>query len=110
VSLAGGGGDVRAADLDAFAFGQTGWTQMVFVNGRYAPELSSPGTLPRGVEVQSLADALRDDAPMVREQLTSLAALAHGAFVALNTAFFVDGAFVHIPPDTMVEYPITCCS
>jgi Fe-S cluster assembly protein SufD len=106
VSLAGGGGDVRAADLEPFAFGQTGWTQMVFVNGRYAPELSSPGTLPRGVEVLSLADALRNDVPMLREHLTSLAALGHGAFVALNTAFFVDGAFVHIPPDAIVEYPI----
>ena len=106
VPVAAGGGDVRAADLEAFSFGQTEWTQLVFVNGRYAPELSSKGTLPRGVEVRSLADALRDDVPMLRERLTSLAALDHGAFVALNTALFVDGAFVSIPADTIVEYPI----
>ena len=58
VPVAAGGGDVRAADLEAFSFGQTEWTQLVFVNGRYAPELSSPGTLPRGVEVRSLCGGI----------------------------------------------------
>jgi Fe-S cluster assembly protein SufD len=106
VSLAAGGGDVRAADLEPFTFGATDWTQLVFVNGRYTPELSAVGALPAGVRVASLADVLREGVPAVRERLTSLAALDHGAFVALNTALFVDGGFVHVPANVVVERPI----
>lgn len=106
VSRVAGGGDVRSTDLEPFTFGQIDWTQLVFVNGRYAPELSSVVAPPSGVRVASLADALHEGVPVVRERLTSLAALDHGAFVALNTALFVDGAFVHVPANVVVERPI----
>ena len=101
-----GGGDVRAADLEPFTFGDASWTQLVFVNGRYAPDLSSVAGLPGRVRVASLADALREGVPAVRERLTSLASSDHGAFVALNTALFVDGAFVHVPANVVVAHPI----
>ena len=44
-------GDVRPAALSPFTFGQSDWHTLVFVNGRYSPELSATTELPRGVRV-----------------------------------------------------------
>ena len=44
-------GDVRPAALTPFQFGHPEWHQIVFVNGRYAPELSNADELPRGGEL-----------------------------------------------------------
>src|SRR5271155_3662223 len=41
-----------------FSLGGDTAAEVVFVNGHYSPQLSHPGKLPRGVNVQSLADAL----------------------------------------------------
>ena len=38
----------------------SGWSELVFVDGRYAPALSSLAGLPDGVRVASLAEALAD--------------------------------------------------
>jgi Fe-S cluster assembly protein SufD len=44
--LPDGGGEAGGIDIEPFAFGAADWTQLVFVNGRAAPELSSLGRLP----------------------------------------------------------------
>src|SRR5947208_1716992 len=80
--------------------------RVVFVNGHYAPQLSDVGTLPRGVVVTSLADALRRGSDEVEEHLTRHAPYRDHAFTALNTAFFRDGAFVSIGRSQVVEKPI----
>ncbi len=71
-------------------------TQLVFVDGRFAPALSSRGALPRGVTVRDLASALAEDAARVAPHLARYAACDTGAFTALNTAFIQDGAFIHL--------------
>jgi Fe-S cluster assembly protein SufD len=93
------GGQVRADDLAPFTFG-TDWTQMVFVNGRFAPELSSLRGLPAGVRVAQLGDE-----EVVRRHLTTMAP-TDVAFTALNTAFMTDGALIQIPADVILERPI----
>jgi len=80
--------------------------QMVFVDGRYREELSELADLPDGVRVLSLAVALHRYERFVRRHLTRLAASDTAPFVALNTAFLKDGAFVHIERNIVVEEPI----
>jgi Fe-S cluster assembly protein SufD len=53
----------------------------------------------------SLADALTHDASVERE-LGRLVPIEMNGFVALNTAFFRDGAFISIPPGVAVPEPI----
>ncbi|HLJ97923.1 MAG TPA: SufD family Fe-S cluster assembly protein, partial [Gemmataceae bacterium] len=80
--------------------------QLVFINGRYAPELSLRPPLPHGVILTSLAAALHAHPDLVEPHLARYAAYQDHAFTALNTAFIEDGAFVFVPAGVVVELPI----
>ncbi|GAC1516801.1 MAG: Fe-S cluster assembly protein SufD [Gemmatimonadaceae bacterium] len=98
-------GEVRAADVAAYGFGQS-WPTVVFVNGRHAPALSSADALPAGVRVRPLADALREMPELVERHLTKITAPDASAFTALNTAFMTDGAVIHVGTGVRVSTPI----
>lgn len=83
-----------------------GAINLVFVNGRYAPELSSQGKLPKGLKAGSLADALKNDASSLEPHLGRYAGFENHAFVALNTALFEDGPFVAVARGAVIEEPI----
>ena len=92
--------------LTRASFGQMTCPQLVFVNGHYAPELSSLQPLPAGVIVGSLAQAISANRRSVEPHLAGYASFQKHAFVALNTAFMQDGAFIQIPSGTSVAAPI----
>ncbi len=79
---------------------------LVFVDGRFRSDLSRPGTLPGGVRVESLAEVAASDPSLLETHLARHADVNSHALTALNTAFFQDGAFVHIPDRTVVSEPI----
>lgn len=68
--------------------------RLVFVDGSYAPELSDLAQASTGVTVASLAECYGDS--QVEENFGKLAPYKHDAFVALNTNFFEDGAWVNV--------------
>ncbi|MEE8165772.1 MAG: Fe-S cluster assembly protein SufD, partial [Myxococcota bacterium] len=76
-----------------------------FEDGRFAPELSSDETLPAGVEVGSLADALGEHPELIRPLLDRADPLDR-PFAALNGAFQRDGAFVRVAAGATPERPI----
>jgi Fe-S cluster assembly protein SufD len=80
--------------------------QLVFVNGRFARELSLLGKLPDGVKVSSLGGEISSNPGAIEPHLGRYLDIRRDAFCALNTAFLEDGAFVHIPRGTLVEEPI----
>ena len=90
--------DALAADL--------GGARLVFVNGYFAPELSSLTKLPQGATVTSLASVLAEDGKLLEPLFSGPFGQHHHAFTALNAALTEDGAFVHLPADTTVEDPI----
>ena len=102
------GGEVTEADVARFGFGQAGWHTMVFVNGHFAPELSSLGALPRGVRLRPLADAMREMPDVVHRHLGAVTSMGEQAqaFTALNTMYMTDGAVLHVPANMVVEAPI----
>jgi Fe-S cluster assembly protein SufD len=100
------GGEVSAADLAPFRFGATDWTELVFVNGRFAPELSAIDRLPAGLRVADLATAWSTEGELLERHLTRVAGFESQAFTALNTAFLSDGAVVHVAKEMVVERPI----
>jgi len=73
--------------------------QLVFVDGRYCPELSS---VPKGVTFACLAEKPE----LAEKTLGCHADFQDQAFVALNTALFEDGAFLCIPRGVVLEHPI----
>ena len=68
--------------------------RVVFVNGRFRPDLSEAD----GLDVQGLDKAAG--------HLARYAAFVHQPFVALNTASFEDGAFIHIPEGQVLPKPV----
>ena len=97
---------VAAEALTDFAFAKLPGTRLVFVNGHFAAKLSSVKDLPAGVRVDSLASALASDAAFLEKHLGRYAQNADNGFTALNQAFFLDGGFVHVPVDKVVEDPV----
>ena len=98
--------ELAPRDIEQLTFPGPRDIQLVFVNGRYAPTLSSPTSPSDGLSVRSLAQAFRDDRDVLEQHLTRYAGYHQDAFSALNTAFMEDGAFVHVPRGRVVEEPI----
>src|SRR5258708_7720783 len=98
---------VSANSLSHLTFARLAGSKLVFVNGHYAPDLSSVTKLPEGVNLTSLAAALASpDASLVEKHLFRHAHTDANSFVALNTAFFQDGAFIYVPANKAVAEPV----
>ena len=93
-------------DLAPFRLGDVAAAELVFVNGRYAPDLSRLRALPPGVRIGSLASAVADGAGELEPYLTRVAAFDRQPFAALNTAMFTDGAFVQVPAAVALDAPV----
>jgi Fe-S cluster assembly protein SufD len=100
------GGEVTAAQLAPYTFGENGWTTLVFVNGRYDGELSSGAALEAGVRVLPLAEAREEMGDVVEGTLGSICTVEQSAFVALNAALHTDGAVVHLRAGAVAGAPI----
>jgi Fe-S cluster assembly protein SufD len=87
-------------------FGRLPARRLVFVNGHFAPNLSTRGPALAGITVTNLAAALAEDLPALDQYLACQGSGEEDAFAALNTAFFQDGAFVHLPAGSTAEAPL----
>ena len=101
----GGAVPLIASDLARWRFDGTA-AFLVFVDGRFAPELCSVSDLPKGVTANSLHAAVVSGAEVVKNHLGRYLNIQRDAFCALNTAFVSDGAFVHVPRAVAVKQPI----
>ena len=93
-------------DVSPFQLSGAFDAELVFVDGRYAPTLSKVGALPKGTQVGNLAAYAAGQTDAIEKHLGHVAPFDRQPFVALNTAFFADGALVSIPPRTVLEKPI----
>jgi Fe-S cluster assembly protein SufD len=91
--------------VEEISFSGADGTRLVFVNGHYVEELSTIGKLPAGAKVTNLAKAVTQS-EAVAERLGHYARHKTHPFVALNTAFMEDGAFIEVPKGVVVESPI----
>ena len=97
---------VERAALEPFLFGHPEWATLVFVNGRYAPELSTRPALPGGAEVLSLAEAVESRGELLAAHVGRHALAETTPFAALNQAFARDGAVVWVPAGVELAHPI----
>ena len=96
-----------AGRMPALPFADLGCPRLVFINGRFSPQLSRLEGLPKGVRASSLAEALASDGKTLERHLAFYAGdYRDHALVALNTAFLEDGAFLEIPKNVVLEKPI----
>jgi Fe-S cluster assembly protein SufD len=82
--------------------------RLVFINGRYAPGLSKLEPLPEKVVVISLNPHPNPSASGrgAESALDQLPGLEQHPFAALNSAFWEDGALIHLPRGAVLDQPI----
>lgn len=73
---------VTGSSIQAFSY--EGTVQLTLVNGRFVPQLSDLDSLPEGVVVCSLGEALEKHPEKVEPHLGRLASFENHPFVALN--------------------------
>lgn len=80
--------------------------RLTFINGRFAPALSSLRESPGKALITRLSQALLTHSGRIEPYLDRLPGLEAHPFAVLNTAFWEDGAFIHVPRGTVLEEPI----
>lgn len=98
---------LTVADLEPFFLPESQGCTLVFVNGHYAPRLSSAKDLPDGLVVTNLADA--DFLAAKPTALTSYFDKQEGlerTFTTLNTASFADAAVIWVSQNVVTAIPI----
>jgi len=96
---------LTAAEIAPFAYGKMASRRFVFVDGRYHPELSSPGQN-NGIKVLNLATAIQADENVLTQHLARYARYDDNAFAALNTSMIEDGAVITIAAKERSADPI----
>jgi Fe-S cluster assembly protein SufD len=93
---------IEFADLDTFLLPETANSRLVFVDGMYAPNLSSIADLPPGLIVGALSE-------LPELKLDGYLAQQPGddeLFTALNTVGLTDAAIVWVPKNLEIETPL----
>jgi len=95
---------VDAAALDA-RVPDCGGARLVFVNGHYAPALSSADTA-AGLRLARFADADEDQAALIQAHLGSVVGTDRHLFATLNSAALSDGVFLQVDAGATVHAPV----
>lgn len=98
-------GATPLVDASAWALPEAQHSRIVFVDGVYAPHLSSLD-LPDGVMCMPLRQAAHQQPVLLRSHLAQYAPFTHAALDALNTARFEDGALIWVGRNVHVEHPL----
>ncbi|MGA7616556.1 MAG: Fe-S cluster assembly protein SufD [Thermoanaerobaculia bacterium] len=96
---------VSRATIAPVLLGDAASAELVFVDGRFDPELSSTSPA-NGVDVMFLADLFASPSALLDEFLGRAADPSTQPFVALNAALMRDGAVIRIHPGAIVEEPL----
>ncbi|MCX7175276.1 MAG: Fe-S cluster assembly protein SufD [Proteobacteria bacterium] len=92
------------ADIERFHIAEAS-NRLVFVDGLYAPRLSSIAA-DSGVVVTHLTEGGAEHAALIEAHLGRHANFGNNVFAALNTAFLQDAALILVPRNTTVSGPL----
>lgn len=98
-------GSISLVDLTPYRFDES-WPLIVYVNGRFNPELSSVDRLPEGVRAWSLDQAAAREPELLARALGVAAPATRDGFTALNSAFAGEGSLIHIGREMVSEIPL----
>jgi Fe-S cluster assembly protein SufD len=95
-----------SVDIGPHTFGSDDVLRLVFRDGHFDRALSSLKEVPEGVTVMSMSEALRERAEIVLSYLGNHIRIDENVFTALNAAFLLDGAFIHLREGVELDRPI----
>lgn len=79
---------------------------LVFVNGRYSPQLSNRKMISPKVAISSLSEASKTFGTFLNNAWAKSLKEESDPFAALNSALHQDGLFMYVPPKTIIEVPV----
>jgi len=92
--------------LKSYIFKDLDTYLLVFINGKFSKELSNIEDIPEGVTISSLSVAKDESRELLAENIGKFLNFENEAFNALNTSFFEDGIFIHVPDSVSVKKPV----
>ena len=97
---------IQIGDIERFFIPEGEHHRLVFIDGHYSARLSSGIPKTEGVKAGSIASAFASDSNLIERYLGRCARVREDAFVALNAAFFQDGAFILVPQNCQLKKTI----
>ncbi len=94
--------ELNRSQITASLFDEQEYHRLVFVNGFFSGELSSPAALPGGVIVSDIASVAEKHPALLEKYFYSSPNSLH----ALNTALTAGGMFLSVPDGVSVSKPI----
>lgn len=91
---------LKSSDIEHF-FLKEASTRMVFIDGQYAPLLSSNSD-DSGIVIDNMSALTANHSSIVAQHIGQYADFRNNVFVALNTAFLNDGALVLVPRNAVI--------
>ncbi|MEP7185663.1 MAG: Fe-S cluster assembly protein SufD [Rhodanobacter sp.] len=96
----------RPVDPASLALPGVDGVQLVFVNGVFRADLSSLDSMPEGLSLQPLSEALRGDAEPLRFALSRHYREPGDAFARINASMAVDGVVLRVAANARIEMPV----
>ena len=97
---------LTASQIAPWVYPECKQSYLVFVNGAYTPELSCLDALPAKVAVLPLQEAAQTYGAFLNNHWTISLKDETDSFAVLNGALHQKGAFLYLPPRSIVEAPI----
>lgn len=79
---------------------------IVFVNGQYSQTLSKIISPSNEVTIKSLHEAFQSEQTLITEHFDKLVNIEADPFAAMNSSFWQEGIFIHVPANTTVQKPV----
>lgn len=79
---------------------------IVLVNGEFDPSLSNIIEDDDAIAIKNLKEAQKSHPEVIKQHLAQYARYSNDGMTALSTASFQDGAFIHVPRNKALKYPV----
>lgn len=97
---------LTAGDIKSFLYDDLSATQLVFIDGYFAPDLSLKDETGDDLIITSFSQITNWQDSDVFSIFMDYETYKEDAFTALNTAFLLDGAVIKVKDNTAIERPI----
>jgi Fe-S cluster assembly protein SufD len=100
--------EINNSDIDSIRLpGYANANELVFVNGRYVPELSVIRSSEKECIIMPLGNAVKNEYKnLVNEHLGKSSLVIKDGIHALNTSFIYGGVFIHVNKNQVLEHPL----
>lgn len=98
--------EVDPAIISKYLFNKNEFITLVFINGYFSKEYSEIETLPAGLILETISEAIKKHPQLVLDYFSKSTSGGKNIFTELNTAFADHGTFVFVEENAVIEKPI----